>query len=132
MYTVQNPAGRLLAIRYVGALTLEEGERSIAEIRALFASAKTKLVLCGDLREVGVLPAALSDRFVAMFKQDNAKLERNGMLIGNAIVALQIERMIREANSPVRRTLRDVEQLEQFLTPLLTPAEREALASFVR
>ncbi|MEO1170622.1 MAG: hypothetical protein AAFX94_01020, partial [Myxococcota bacterium] len=47
-----------------------------------------------------------------------------GLLVGDsATFILQMERVIREAGSPQRKTFRDFPALRQWLAPVLTPDE---------
>jgi hypothetical protein len=96
-----------------------------------------RAVLFGDLQRAEMFSPEVSERFLAMFKQDNPKVERTAFLLRpSSSFTMQIERMIIEAAKaatnagripPVRRTFRDKTTLRTWLAEALTVAEAARL-----
>jgi hypothetical protein len=73
------------------------------------------------------------DRFVALMKSGNPKIERSALLVNteSAALGLQISRMLKEAAHPARRAFADPSELTTWLSPVLTVNEQSALAAFL-
>jgi hypothetical protein len=104
------------------------------EVRMTILGLHLPAVICVDLTEARTLSVATAETFVALMKADNAKLERSALLLGDRSATLlwQMERMVREAGSPVRRTFRDRQALCDWLLPSLTSDESTALEAFLQ
>jgi hypothetical protein len=132
LHTIETRAGRLLELRLHMPFPEEELTRFGEALRAAFAQRTDRLVLCTDIRAVTVFPPVVADRLVAMMKTDNPRIERSAFLLsGSAVFGLQVERMIREAGNPARRTFRDAPALTTWLGEVLTTAERARLETFL-
>ena len=133
MTEVRNPAGRLVTFRVIPPVDDGNSGRSAMELRTTIAAIDGPVVVCADLTAARTFSPETTERFVALMRSDNPKLERGALLLDadSATVALQVERMVREANLPARRTFRDRGELAAWLEPILTPAEQAALAEFL-
>jgi hypothetical protein len=133
MTEVRNPAGRLVTFRVIPPVDDGNSARSALELRSAIAGVAGPVVVCADLTAARTFSPETTERFVALMRSDNPKLERGALLLDghSATVALQVERMVREANLPARRTFRDRGELLAWLEPVLTPAEQAALAAFL-
>ena len=130
---VANPAGRLVTFRVVSPVDDANAANAAADLRKHVGAVEGRVVICTDLRDARVFSPGTTDIFVAQMKAGNPKLERSAILIGESspTFILQLERMVREAASPDRKTFRKASELEAWLEPMLTPAEQSALHEFL-
>jgi hypothetical protein len=133
MHQVGNPAGRLVTFRVVPPVDDANAEAAARALRASIKAIPGPAVICSDVSEARTFSERTVEQFLALMKSDNPKIERSAFLLdpGAATFALQLERMVREASSPARRTFRDARALTEWLLPLLTPEEAEALEAFL-
>jgi hypothetical protein len=134
VYRVAHPIGRLVTLRLASPIDEAECERAVAEIARTLMGVSGKARICSDLTGARTFPPEVAERFVRLMKADNVKIERSGFLVSDAAGAtfgLQMERMIREAANPSRRTFREVGALKAWIAELLDPAERDALGAFL-
>jgi hypothetical protein len=131
--SVENPVGRLVTFRIFPPIEDSQAATAAAKLRESIATIQGRVVICTDLTEAHVFSPETTDLFVKQMKAGNPKLERSAILLGQGspTFALQLERMVREANSHDRRTFRDPRELEAWLEPVLTPAEQLALHTFL-
>lgn len=134
---MDHASGRLLTLRFSGTVTVEEADASIAAIRKFVVGAGGRVVLCGDLRGLRVLAPHVAEKFVGLFRNDNPAIQRSAMLLdddrtpGGATIALQLERMVREGGSPIRRTFRGAAPMLAWLGEVLSDGEKAIAASFL-
>ncbi len=135
MWSLECQVGRLLELRIWSPVRLDELESFGQRLMLLTGQVLERgerCVFCHDLRGLSILAPEVSDWFVRMMQRDNPRIERVGILLGSgATHALQIERMIKQAQSPARRTFREAEPLLAWLSEVLSPAEIAALQTFV-
>jgi hypothetical protein len=128
--------GRLMEIRN------EAGFRSLGDVetqRASIAHALTKVatgtlvVICADWRRCPLMAADASDAFGKMIGSFNARIERSAILsaVDSPVSVLQFLRIARESQHPKRRVVEELSEVEQWLTPCLTPAEVTRLREFL-
>ncbi len=134
MHEVGNPAGRLVTYRVVPPVDEDRAEAASRAVRGAVAAVPGPVVICSDVTEARTLSGPSAQQFIALMKADNPKVERSALLLdpSSATFALQLERMVREAKSPARRTFREARALYDWLQPVLTPPETEALEAFLR
>ena len=86
-----------------------------------------------DLRAARTFSPETTDRFVALMRSDNAKIERTATIVSHEspTLGLQVARMAREAGHPGRRAFFDVAELVAWLEPVLSEDERLALDVFL-
>ena len=132
MFSIEVPAGRLLVARIASPIDLPEVAEFRRTLGTAFAKIPGKAVICCDLRAARLFPPEVATAFVAIMKSDNPKLERSMFLCAEgAVFSLQIERMIREAGSPLRRAFRDAAELQTSVVDLLDEDERRGLRAFI-
>ena len=128
--------GRLMEIRN------EAGFRSLDDVetqRAAIAHALTNVatgalvVICADWRRCPLMAADASDAFGKMIASFNARIERSAILSAadSPLTVLQFLRITRESQHPKRRVVQELSELEQWLTPCLTPPEVARLRQFL-
>ena len=133
MILLDHRVGRLLETRFsspIGPDDLAEFQRQRKILRDKVGSERLVVM---DFRKASVLPPNLADELMGLLAGPNPGLLRNGVLLPSesATAAMQLQRIVREANNDHRRTFRDADELEKWLGELLTPAERARLHEFL-
>ena len=133
MVEVHNPAGRLVTFRVVPPVDDGNSAASAQALRAAIAAVGGPVVVCADLSAARTFSQETTDRFIALMRADNSIVAGSALLLGagSATFGLQVERMLREANHPARRTFRDRAELRGWLAEMLDPAEQAALDAFL-
>ncbi len=135
-YTLETRVGRLLEARVHAIGSLEEADAYSEAIRLeAIKQPRGVGVLCADHRPVAVYPPTVTDRLVQLFKLMNDHLERVAILVSptNAVLLLQLQRIVREANFTRRRVVTSpAEALEHLRGGLPTAQERARAEAFVR
>ena len=132
MYLLQNHVGRLVEFRLVAPLSLEDAHGVRASLFEVLRRLSSKIVICGDLRAIEVLRPEIADTFLALMKHDNPRVERHAMICTpSATLALQVNRLIREAGSDARRLFTDVDAACRWLNEVLEVPERARMRAFL-
>jgi hypothetical protein len=133
MHEVRSPGGRLLTLRLASPVDEKEANEVISDVRRGLGGIAGQSVICTDLTEARTFSPPIAARFTELMRSDNPKIERSAFLLAKdaATFSLQIERMIRESNSPHRKTFTEAQELERWLSPHLTPPERSLLHAFL-
>jgi hypothetical protein len=132
MHTVQNVAGRLVEVRVASPLTLEEVQQLVREHQATISRIPDRYVGVVDLLHARTFPAEVAESMVKLLSSVAGRVERTAFLIGeSAVFALQIERVLRQAENPNRKAFRDPGELGRWLGEILTPEEHARLAQFL-
>lgn len=133
MYQVENHAGRLVEVKLASPLTVEEVQKFTQKHIEVMQRIAGKYIGVVNLREAHVFPAVVADGLSKLLSGAASHVERSAFLIGeSAIFGLQVERVIRESNSPNRRAFRHGSELILWLKEILTPAEERELERFIR
>ena len=131
MISIEVKVGRLLEIRLMAPVTLQDIERGAERLGQIFRQHPGKLVGIGDFSRATVLAPEVADRMLEVLKADNPGLERSGILVSqSAIFSLQLERLIAHAANPQRRCFRDAFELKAFVGGVLNHEEHLRLAQF--
>lgn len=133
VYTVECRVGRLIEARLVSLRSVDEVIAFEQAMAAAFARAGARSVICADWRQANVMPPDVAARLRDLLTHGNAHLERSAVLLAreHATFNLQVERVVREAASPDRRTFRDPSPMLAWLDEILTPAERARARTFL-
>jgi hypothetical protein len=133
MITLHPKAGRLAGVRIISPVTDEELIAFVPQMVKWVRSIVGQVVFCHDVRGTIVLTETISSRVIDLMRHDNPRLKRAALLLptGSAVLALQFERIIREAGNPARRTFRRAAEAQEWLSEVLVPAEQEGLAQFL-
>jgi hypothetical protein len=132
MYEIHNQAGRLVEVRVASPVVVDELAPFLRRLREVLSAMPGKAVICTDLRGAKVFAPEVADGFVNIMRGDNPRLDRSAFLVSdNALFSLQIERMIREAGSSVRRAFHDPVALVEWVGELLGDDERRSLERFL-
>ena len=132
MHSIQNIAGRLVEVRVTPPLTLDEIKQFVAEHKAVVSRIPDRYVGVVDLRRADVFPSEVAAALIQLLSQMADRVERTAFLIGeSAVFALQIERVIRNAANPNRKSFREPGPLKEWLGEILKDGERLRLDGFV-
>lgn len=128
MWTVEKKTERLVFIAISSPFGLEDVAPFQAAIVKLLTEVPGRVVTCMDLRQSIVLAPEVADALVALMRRDNPRIERTAFLLkDNAVLNMQVARMIREAGNPSRRTFHDSQQLLTWLQESLEASEVQTL-----
>ena len=133
MVLVERNVGRLVEGVVSSPIEPSEIEGAIQRIRLTVLGAPGKAVCCIDATGLTLLPAGVSDTFVALFTRDNPKIESSAFLLSKRAsgVGLQLDRMLRQAGHPARRSFDDRDALQEWLNTTLTGEEQARLRVFL-
>lgn len=137
MIIVESTVGVLIELRFVGsplmADALEFEAQMSAIVRGIVKHQKGRAIVCTDLRACGVLAPSVSERILWLMRRDNPHVERNAFLGNdNAVLTLQVQRVINEAGADNRRRMFKREPLlVAWLDEICSVAERMRLRAFL-
>lgn len=133
MYSVETHAGRLIEVKLASPLTLDEVRQFTHDHLAVMARIPGKYVGVVNLLGAHVFEPAVAEGLIKLLTVAASHVERSAYLIGeSAIFSMQVERVIRESNSPNRRAFRNGRELVAWVGEILTPAEQFQLERFIR
>lgn len=134
MFTVERNVGRLVEVRVESLRSSSDAEAFIRAIRgAIVEAAPARIVVCADHRAVPIYTQAVSDRLVELFTSINQGIDRAGLIVArtNATFSLQIERIVRESQNPLRRVFYDPDTVTAWLSEVLTEPEVARMRAFL-
>jgi hypothetical protein len=134
MVTVENNIGRLIEIRFPVPARKNDTHELQDKLIQLLGRMQGQVVICSQLAGGGVIPPEDMDLQSNVLRRDNPRVERAAMVIPpeQPMLALQIERLVRDANHPGRRLCRTISEAEDWLTPVLNGTERMRLRAFLQ
>ena len=134
MWSIEQVVGRLFEIRVASPFVpadLEPFGRRLGMMLARLRPGQ-RVACCTDVSGAFIFGPEVSEWLIKVMQRDNPVLERSAFSIGpSAMFALQVERMLKQANSPLRRAFREPAPLLSWLGEILTPPERERLTVFL-
>lgn len=134
MNTAKVVVGRLLEIDspegFRDARDVDVLERQIQELAARL---RKRVIIFADWRACAVFAPDVAQRVGEMFVRDNAITECSAILHtdSQAMLLLQVTRLIREAGNPERRTFTAPAEAEEFLRAHMTAEEAARLATLL-
>ena len=133
MFSVERRTGRLVEVRMEPPFSIDDVNGMITAVRLQALASSEPFVLCALFPRLTVLTPEASEPLLTMLRRDSPRLLRAGYLLGQryGALAMQIDRLVREAKNPGRRWFDRSADLERFLGEVLTGPEREALRSFL-
>jgi hypothetical protein len=104
-----------------------------ARFREVVSALPGHVIICGDYRRVRVFAPDVAERFSGMLTAANPRVERSAILLtpDQATAGLQIERTVKQAANPGRRTFRVAEELQAWLGEILDADEKKRLHEFL-
>ena len=133
-FTVATHVGRLIEVRVVPPLTMEDAVRFMQEVVRLTSLQTGKIVACTDLRTgTRTIDPDSIDLMAGIMRSENPRLERNALIVSaaSATFVLQMERMVKTAGTAQRRIFRTRKEAESWLGEVLSGAERGRLRTFL-
>jgi hypothetical protein len=133
MFVIENKVGRLVELWVRSPVSIEEVGKFRERLGAVLRGVPGKVVICTDLTFAKIFAPDVAEAFTNMMRADNPKLERSGFLLGRdaATFGMQLERIIRDAANPSRRTFREGADLVTWIGQVLDEAERERVQQFL-
>jgi len=133
MYSVEKHAGRLIEVKLASPLTLDEVQQFAEKHLAVMRQIPVKYIGVVNMLDAHVFEPAVAKMLSQLLTVAASHVERSAFLIGeSAIFSLQVERVIRESNSPNRRAFRNGRDLVAWVSEILTPPEQIELERFIR
>jgi hypothetical protein len=133
MFSVVVHEKRILCARIESCDTVDEAKQIAVAVRDGLVSAGQRVIGTADFRRAKLFTPPVTEIFVGILKSDNPLIERSGHVLGSgATLALQLERIVREAQNPLRRTFRNAGEAEQWLGEVLTSSQRLWLHDWYR
>jgi hypothetical protein len=134
VFSLTLQTGRLVELAFAFPVGREDAEGAGEQLRHILGTRTDKIVVATDLVLMRTLPPDVADAFITVMRADNPRIERSGFLIAEdaATLALQLERMIKEAANSARRAFRSSARWQEWLAEALTPDEQKRLAAFAR
>jgi hypothetical protein len=125
--------GRLLLARWNSLADVAAAQAYRADIFAAMQSDPSSVVICADWRSGSLLSPDAAEVLLGMLTGRSTQIERSAILLAanKAVFDLQVERLVREANHPSRRTFRDADKQMAYLGEVLSASERELARSFL-
>lgn len=133
MYSYECNVGRLVEVRFEETVSVDDMEGVGSAARALMARSAQRYVCAVDMRKTRVLAPDVADAVLAGLRPFNQRVERTGVLVpgDSPTLALQIERLHREAGNATRRTFDEPRYLRGWLAAFLSDEERDRLDRFL-
>ena len=134
-YELDVKVGRLIEARVFRLMSIEEANAYSRALGARVAAfpAGERPILCADHRPVVIYPQAVADRLTELFVHMNTRLERIAILVArsNATLALQLNRIVREAGYENRRVFYESPGAVEHLGSVLDAAEKSRVRDFL-
>jgi len=134
-YRIENRVGRLVEARVFDLRSREDVDDYSRDlgIQVMRMPRSVRPILCADHRPVAVYPQPSADRLVELFTTMNTRLERVAIVVArsNATLAMQLQRIVREAANNARRVVHDAENAHAHLAPVLLPDELARMRDFL-
>lgn len=132
-YTAECRVGRVVEARLLELRSKSEVAQFWEALRQAFGVAGQHAVVCADWRKAHIMAPEVAAEMIDLLSKGNTHLDKSGILLapGQATFGLQVERVVKLANSPARKTFRDVLEMERFLSEGLDPAERARIRAFL-
>jgi hypothetical protein len=132
-YVIDCSVGRLIEGRLVWLDTPADVVKFQEVMIQMFAKAGRDAVICADWRRALVFSPPVSEALLELLRRGNRELSRSAVLLStaDATFGLQVERLLREAKNPNRRSFRAAAPMLTWLAEVLTPAERLRAAAFL-
>ena len=135
MWTIESRVGRLIELQIASPIGLAELEplgQRLSELLRRQRQLGQRVVACTNLTGANLFAPEVAEWFIRLMYSDNQLLERSGFLIGtSAMFALQLERMLKQAASPLRRAFREPAVLLSWLGEVLSAQEHARLRQFL-
>jgi hypothetical protein len=128
--------GRLMEIRVgAGFLTEADVDAQIVRVRTTMSSIPNyiNVVVAADWRKVTIMQENVAARALKLLTTTSDRIERSGILAAadSPTAIMQFFRLVRESQHASRKVLTSHDEMERWLTPILTAAETRRLHEFL-
>lgn len=129
MTNVEAVGTRIMLLRPESQLTVDSLKHAESSLRRVLAGRADRSVLIVDLRQTPVLDARAAGALVEVMGRVSSITARVALLLNasSPTQAMQFERLVREAGSPMRQCFRDISALEHWLEETVSAVDRGAL-----
>jgi hypothetical protein len=133
LFSAECRVGRLIEARLTYLRTVEDVHDFQRMLRAAFEAAEGRSVICADWKIARVVAPDVAEALIGLLRTGNAFCERSAILLRNAdaMFSLQVERVVREAGGPTRRTFRERDKMRAWLGEVLGEDERRHMGVFL-
>ncbi len=132
---VGNQVGRLIEVRVVPPVTMDEATTFMMDIVRLISAHQGKIVACTDLRAgTRTIDPDSIDFIASIIRSENPRLERNALVVSSLAptFTLQMERMVKATGAgAARRVFKTRGEAEAWLGEVLSDAEKARLRLFL-
>jgi hypothetical protein len=132
-FTIERKVGRLVQTRLPTLRDLSEMREMQDTLLRVLREVKGQVVICTDWTMLDVFSPELAQSVYEMLATTNSKVLRGAILLNaeKATFNLQVERVIREARNPSRRTFRSSHRMLDWLSEVLEPEEVASATEFL-
>lgn len=127
MYSIESHVGRLIEVRFWSPVGEGEAMSWRRDHDAMLQSVLGNYIVLVDMTDANVFPPDMVEAYVATMRNEPRLLRAALVLSASPTLSLQIQRILRDAFHPHRRTFRDVREAELFLGEVVTLPERARL-----
>jgi hypothetical protein len=141
-YSIENRVGRLVELRMVANVTLEEVQHFRVKVFSVLTRVPTRAVAVVDLMRAEMFSPDVAEALLVILRTDNPKIERSAYIMGaRAAFTLQLERMLADAadsaklqfdrTPPARKVVHSTAEAREWLAPVLDAEELASLDIFL-
>jgi len=131
MWTVSNSVGKLVEAR-LKSTDSDALAACLDAIAQTVARAPCAVVGILDLSQVRVFGREDAELILALMRKDNPRVERTAIVTNaDALLAMQMDRLVRAAGLPHRRVFRVATRALSWLAEVLSPEERARAHAFM-
>lgn len=129
MIDVKNQVGRLIEVVFETPTTPSEWRELAKQLSFIQSQSIEKYMYCANMAKAKLFQPEEVKLLKKIMEMDNSRLLRTAMYFGtnSAVFLLQMERLIREAASPSRKTFRDPQKLISWMSEVATPEEEQRI-----
>lgn len=133
VYEIQHDTGRLIATRLFALRSTQDLQEALAAVARVVAKIGGPVVVCTDWRAIDIFSPELADMMLAALHKSNTAILRSAILQAPtaAVFHLQVDRVLRAAQNPSRRSFRDPVTMLAWLAEVLDVAEQQHAAEFL-
>lgn len=133
-FTIERKVGRLVQTRLHTLRDVSEMRDMRDALMQVLRQVKGQVVICTDWTMLDLLSPELAQSIYELLATTNSKVLRGAILLNaeKATFNLQVERVIREAGNPSRRTFRSMSRMLDWLSEVLEPEELSSATEFLR
>jgi hypothetical protein len=107
---------------------IERVKRAMAKLPS-----NVNVVIAADWRKLTIMPKPVAERAIKLLTTTSDRIERSGILASDtsATTLMQFFRIVQESHHPSRKVVTSEAEFEEWLEPVLTPAERARCTLFL-